>query len=262
MKLACQEGLVPGQSFAEKLANLHRWGYEGVELNGRGLRERVPEIKAALAASPVRASTICGGFTPLLLSPDKPTRDQTIAEMRALLAIAAEVGAVGLIFVPLFGKPEVPDLSPLSTPVELERALLVKLLRQELAPFAEDAGVLLLLEPLNRYEAHIPKDLREGVAICQEVGSPGLKLMADFFHMSIEEADIARSLAEAGDFVRHIHLADSNRQLPGLGHTDFATPFATLQHAGYQGYMALECRVPPPADETLPESARYLKRSM
>jgi len=114
-------------------------------------------------------------------------------------------------------------------------------------------------EALNRYEAHIPKGLKEGVEICQEVGSPGVRLMADFFHMSIEEADIAGSLAEAGDYVRHIHLADSNRVLPGNGHTDFATPFATLKRLGYAGYLAMECSVPPPAEESLRKSAVYLR---
>jgi sugar phosphate isomerase/epimerase len=260
VKLACQETITPGATIAEKLANLHRWGLEGIELNGLSLAERLPELKAALADSPVRASTICSGFTPQLIHPDRATREQSIAEIKGVLRAAAELGVVGLILVPMFGKPLIPDLSPLYAPVELERMLLVKVLKQELGPLAEDLGTLILLEPLNRYEAHLPKDLKEGVEICQEVDSPGVRLMADFFHMSIEEADIARSLTEAGAYVRHIHLADSNRQLPGHGHTDFAKPFAALKRMGYGGYMALECRVPQPAEQTLPDSALHLKQ--
>lgn len=262
MKLACQESMTPGESFAEKLANLHRWGYEGIELNGRGLAEHVAEVKIGLAESPIRASTICGGFSPMLIHPDRVARNQCVAEMKALMKIGAELGVVGLIFVPMFGRPQVPDLTPLHSPFEIERMLLVKVLQKELAPYAEDLGTLLLLEPLNRYEAHIPKNLKEGVEICEEVGSPNVKLMADFFHMSIEEADIARSLADAGDYVRHIHLADSNRVLPGHGHTDFATPFAVLKQAGFGGYMAMECSVPEPAKESLSRSAAYLAKLM
>jgi sugar phosphate isomerase/epimerase len=259
MKLACQESLTPGATFAEKLANLERWGYEGIELSGVTLPGHFAEVKAALANNPVKASTICGGFTPNLIHPDKATRDKCVAEMKTLLKLGAEVGVVGLIFVPMFGRPQVPDLTPLYDPYQIERMLLVKVVQKELAPYAEEVGTLLLLEPLNRYEAHIPKDLREGVEICQEIGSPSVKLMADFFHMSIEEADLSESLTEAGDYVRHIHLADSNRKLPGNGHTDFATPFATLKRLGFSGYMAMECRVTDPATESLPKSARYLR---
>lgn len=36
MKLSCQEGLVPGKTFAEKLRNLEAYGFEGVELGATG----------------------------------------------------------------------------------------------------------------------------------------------------------------------------------------------------------------------------------
>jgi sugar phosphate isomerase/epimerase len=260
MKLACQESLTPGENLAAKFANLERWGFDGIELNGRDLVRRLPELRAALADSPIKPSTICSGFTPQLIHPDRSIREQSVAEVREILQAASTLGVVGLILVPMFGKPLIPDLAPLHSPTELERMLLVEVLRRDLAPFADDLGILILIEPLNRYEAHLPKDLNDGVRLCKEVGSPSVRLMADFFHMAIEEADIARSLAEAGSYVRHIHLADSNRQLPGLGHTDFVGPFATLRKNGYDGYLALECRVAPPADESIPTAAGHLRR--
>lgn len=258
MKLACQESRTPGATFAAKLANLERWGYEGVELDGRGLRDRVAEVRSALEASAIRASTICSGFTPMLIHPDRAARERCVAEMKALMRIGADLGVVGLIFVPMFGPPQVPDLSPVHTPHELERLLLVNVVKRELAPYAEDLGILLLLEPLNRYEAHIPKDLEEGAQICEEIGSPQVRLMADLFHMNVEEADIASSLIAAAAYIRHVHLADSNRLPPGFGHTDFARPLAALKSVGYDGYMALECRVPEPAEESLAKAAEFI----
>ena len=66
--------------------------------------------------------------------------------------------------------------------------------------------------------------------------------MADFFHMSIEERDIAASIADAGDWIAHVHLADSTRELPGYGHTDFESGFAALKETGFDKFMSLELR--------------------
>ena len=261
MKLAAQESLVPGESFAEKLANLAAYGFDGVELNGRDLRPRLPEIKAALADSSVKASTICGGLRNLWIVPEREKREETVNAARDLLQCAAEVGAAGIIFVPLFGRPQVPDLSPLTTVAQLQRDLLVAVLRP-LAREAADLGVTLILEPLNRYEARFPQDLAEGASICAEVDSPGLRLMGDFFHMSIEEADIAASLRQAAPHLVHIHLADSNRHTPGLGHTAFVEPFRALAEIGYSGYGALECRVPEPRDESLRATVAFLRAQL
>src|SRR5438093_8265500 len=157
MKLAAQENLVPGSAFAEQLANLHAYGYEGVELNGRELRSRLPEVKAPLGDSPVRASTICGGLPNAFTSPDPKLRQDSITAARDLLHCAAEVGARGIVFVPRFNRTEgVPDLSPLYSVDQLQRDLLVAVLRP-LAQAAADLGVCLIMEPLNRYEARFPK---------------------------------------------------------------------------------------------------------
>jgi sugar phosphate isomerase/epimerase len=262
VKLAAQEGLVPGDTLAQKLAHLQAFGYDGVELNGRELRSRLPELKAALADSPIQASTICGGFPAQFTCPEKEKRQESIDAVRDLLGCAAELGATGVIFVPRFNRdPGVPDLSPLYTVDQLQRDLLVAVIRP-LAQYAADLGVCLLLEPLNRYEARFPKDLADGASICEEVGSPGLRLMADFFHMSIEEADIAASLRAAAPYLRHVHLADSNRLLPGLGHTQFREPFRVLHEIGYHGFGALECGVPAPREETLPACTRFLRAEL
>jgi sugar phosphate isomerase/epimerase len=262
MKIAAQENLVPGSTFVEKLANLHAYGYDGVELNGRQLRPRLPEISAALADSPITASTICGGLPNAFTSPDPALRQESVAAARDLLRCAAEVGARGIIFVPRFNRTEgVPDLSPLYSVDQLQRELLVAVARP-LAQEAADLGVCLILEPLNRYEARFPKDLAEGVSICEEVDSPGLRLMGDFFHMSIEEADIAASLRAARRFLVHVHLADSNRLVPGQGHTRFIEPFRALRETGFNGFGALECRVPEPREQSLRQTARFIREQL
>ena len=80
MKLACQESKAPGETFAQKLKNLEKYGFEGVELSGAellkpaGLDERV----AALRDSPVQASSSCGGVDAQMVSPDPALRRQCI----------------------------------------------------------------------------------------------------------------------------------------------------------------------------------------
>jgi sugar phosphate isomerase/epimerase len=158
--------------------------------------------------------------------------------------------------VPQFGSaPRLPDLSPYKTGAELEKELFVEQL-EELASAARDAGVPIFLEPLNSYEQHLVNRLEQGVAFAEKVGS-GVGIMADFFHMNIEEADIAASIRVAGQHI--VHIADSNRLQPGKGHLDFLPGFAALKEVRYDGYLGIECRISGPYDEALVESATLLR---
>ena len=97
MKLSCQEVLAPGATFAEKLGNLAKYGFDGVELNGGRLNdpEGFAERCAALRDSPVRASSICGGCPAELVHPDKGRRQTCADAIKRHLDYAAELGAVG-----------------------------------------------------------------------------------------------------------------------------------------------------------------------
>ena len=259
MKLSSQEKMVPGAELGEKLDNLAAYGYEGIEFGGNSLGERQDEIVKATENHPVKASTICAGYPGCLLDSDPEQRELAIAGIRSLLKVGAAIGAVGLIMVPVFGAPRISDLSPYKTTTELETELLVEILK-DLGGYAEEVGSIVLLEPLNRYETHFIRSLNDGVEICKRVGSPNVAIMADFFHMSLEERNIPESIEAAGEYIRHVHLADSTRELPGYGHTDFAAGFAALKRIGYRDYMALECRVPGPGEVELPKSATYMKQ--
>ncbi len=262
MKLACQEGLAVGKNLEEKLDNLAAAGYEGIEFWGSNLGERAAEIKRLTASHTVKPSSICAGFRGCPVDADKHEREIASEDMHLLLQVAGDLGMSGLIMVPIFGSPRIPDLSPLATAIDLEKDLFTKLC-DEWGQTAAKAGTMLLIEPLNRYETHLIRTLQDGVDICERVGNPHIKIMADFFHMSIEENDIPAAIKSAGKHIAHVHLADSNRQMPGLGHTDFKSGFAALKEIGYTGYMALECGNPDPNKQNgLARSASYLKMQM
>lgn len=261
MKLAVQENLVPGKSFLEKVRRAEEYGFEAIEVWGRNINGRVDEIKESTSKSKIRISTICAGYRGSLLSPKKEERDIAVEDINKLLAIGSDLGAVGLIVVPIFGRPQIPDLSPWKGAEEIEVELLLTLLKG-IGEKAEQVGCLCLLEPLNRYETHLIKTLGNAAEIVKQVNTSGVKIMADFFHMSIEETKIDEAIRKERDFIYHIHLADSNRLLPGYGHTDFKAGFSALREIGYDKYMALECRVPGLAEEELPKCVEYLKKYM
>jgi sugar phosphate isomerase/epimerase len=93
---------------------------------------------------------------------------------------------------------------------------------------------------LNRYETNLINTLAEGVQFLKALGTQNVKLLADLYHMNIEETNPAEALREAGTYVGHIHFADSNRKAAGMGHTDFTPIIAALKDIGYEGYLSAE----------------------
>ena len=256
VRIATQDGLLPGRDLAEKAQHAREYGFDGIELFGGGVPDRLPEIRAAMAGAGLPVACICAGFGGSLLASDRKSRDQAISDITRLLEAAGELGAVGLIAVPIFGGAQFPDLRPWKSAVELEREVLRSQLPQ-LGDAAARAGCHLLLEPLNRYETHFLRTLGDAAPFCTP-DAGDVAIMADFFHMSIEEGDMAAALREHAGLIRHVHLADSNRELPGHGHTDFLPGFRALAQAGYDGWLSLECGVPGDPAVLLPRCAAHL----
>ncbi len=135
------------------------------------------------------------------------------------------------------------------TPQEDEEILLEAL--HNLGEHTEREGVRIFLEPLNRYEDHMVNTLNQACALCGKVSHGSVRVMADLFHMNIEERDSAAALVEARDYLAHVHLADSNRLQPGLGQIMFERIFQALKQIEYDGFLALECRLQGEATEAL-----------
>jgi sugar phosphate isomerase/epimerase len=263
MKFSVREYMVPGRTLREKFENMAKIGLAGVELTTSYSPDQLEEILAASRATgivPVIFPAGAGG----ILDARPQEREQAIANLKQALSMCAAAGGLGVILPPLIavkmqGRPRLPDLSPLASVRQLEFELLVTILKQEIVPHAEHVGARVIIEPLNRYEQWWPCTLAEGVAICEAVGSPYVVIMADFFHMNIEEADIAASLRAAGQWIWNIHLADSQRLLPGYGHIDFGPPLRVLQEIGYDRYYGFECAIPGDPLVELPKAMDYLR---
>jgi len=258
MKISVRASMAPGSRLAEKLSALTELGYDGIELHGDVLELSDDELARHFAGSPVQPSAMVGSLQ--LLNPTAAVRQEGLAEMRARLATAKRLGAAGVIIVPTFAtRPELPNLWPLTDPLKLQWDLLVAELKL-IAPDYEAAGIPILIEPLNRYETHFINRLEQGCRMCDEVGSAGCKIMADFFHMNIEEPDIAASIRAAKAHLAYIHVADSIRLQPGTGHIDLRPGFRALKDIGYDGWLGLECGLTEPKDAALREALELVKR--
>ena len=126
---------------------------------------------------------------------------------RRELEKAMQVGADCVIEVPTFGPNKFADLSPFLTANEVEEQVLVAELKQ-LADDVKRTGVTLLLEPCNKNETHFLRSQEQGANLIGRVGSPGFKLLSDFYHMQIEERNIRETLTRVGNLTGYVHLAD------------------------------------------------------
>lgn len=114
---------------------------------------------------------------------------------------------------------------------------------------AAKQGVPFIYEPLNRYETNLLNRLGQSADFLATRKIENVLLLADLFHMNIEESDPGEALYYADSYVGHIHWADSNRQAMGLGHTSTTPIVDALRQIGYQGYLSAEI-LPLPDPET------------
>lgn len=110
----------------------------------------------------------------------------------------------------------------------------------ELSALSAGHGMPLLYEPLNRYETNLFNRLGDTARWLETRSLNQVRILADLFHMNIEESDSAAALREAGRWVGHVHFADSNRRAIGFGHTAVPPVVAALRDIGYQGYLSAE----------------------
>lgn len=113
---------------------------------------------------------------------------------------------------------------------------------------AEQLGVPLIYEPLNRYETTLFNQVGEAAAFLELLNCKNIKLLADLFHMNIEEVNIASRIERYAPLIGHVHFADSNRQAIGFGHTDMKEVAAALKNINYKGYLSAEIFPLPDSD--------------
>ncbi len=237
------------------------FGYEGVELNIRDVSQEPLDdiIRHArrehldIVALGTGQSYLTDGLS--ILSPDPDVRNRLMSRLHAHIDFGSRTGAK-LILGGVFGK-----LEGDSSQRESERCEALNVVGA-IAEYAAHAGVGIVIEPINRYETNFLNTIEQTLTFISKLGCSGVKVLPDTFHMNIEEADPWAAVAQAGEMVGHVHVADSNRMSPGSGHIDFAGLVRMLESIQYHGYLSGEF-LPLPDDETAArDNIRRMQRIM
>jgi sugar phosphate isomerase/epimerase len=256
--LVIQEQLPPGETLAERLLAARAAGFDGLELLDAD-PGRVSGVQA-LQRDGARFPTACPALGGWLGDFDPAKRRQAIEGLRRQLDGVAALGGLGVVTPAAWGmftRRLPPFEDPPRTP-EQDREILLEGLA-EVGGHAAAAGVVLLFEPLNRYEDHMVNSVAQAAELIAAVGSPGVRMLADTYHMNIEEDDVCAALRAAAGVLGAVHLSDSNRHQPGAGHVPFEALIATLADVGFEGVLSVECRLRGHAGEAVAASGRLLR---
>ncbi len=248
-------------SFTERLAKAACLGADGVELmTADPAALDVGAVRQALAENGLQAAAIGSGAVPFvtgltLLHPDPNRAAEAAFRLRDLIDLAAAVGAPLVTIGSFRGRVAAVGAGG--------REKLAAILREG-AAYAQERGVRLALEPLNRYETDLVHTAEQGLAYVQEVGHPALGLLLDTYHVNIEESSwtepFRRLMAEGR--LWHVHLGDNNRLAPGRGLIDFRAIVRTLRETGYAGYLSAELLARPDPDTAAQETLTAMRSLM
>lgn len=261
-RLCVQEQHLPGDSLEEKFEAAQAYGFDGIELRGKGnlaFAARLGELSRA-RSNGVVMPTVCVDMPHFIGAFGEDQRSDALLQMKSQLSVIAGIGGTGAMTPASYGmfSRRLPPFEPPRSPGE-DRVILIDSLGQ-LGEHAAHAGVTVLLEPLNRYEDHMVNTLADGVSLIKEVGLDSVRLVSDSYHQNIEEADPFAALLEAAPFLAHVQASDSNRLEPGAGHVDWPLFGATLRAIGYQGDIAVESRLSGRPEIALPRASACLRK--
>jgi D-psicose/D-tagatose/L-ribulose 3-epimerase len=199
-------------------------------------------VKKALQKYKLKAS-ICGAFGP---SRDFTNEDPAVHET-CFKYIEACLDLCVKLDVKFFGGPmysavgKARMVSPEQRKKEWDLA--VKNLRK-VCKMAEERGLQIALEPLNRFESDLVNTADDVIRLVNDINHPCAKVMLDGFHMNIEEKDIENAIITAGDKLIHIQVAENYRGTPGTGQTNWAAYRSGLEAINYNGTITIESFTP------------------
>lgn len=236
-----------GDRWEEGLAWVKDSGFDAVEiilsdpdlLDRRALFRRLSQVD--LPVSTISTGQAMGLEGLSLVSASREVRERTLERLRRDMDLAVELGGVNVTVGLIRGKGG-------EAPEAIEQMLLRDSLKR-VAELATARNLTVNLEAINRYECRYLNSCEQTLEVLQDIGNPScMGVLYDTFHSNIEDGDMCGAIERLGARISNVHLADSNRRLPGEGHIDFSAVFAALERIHYGGYLALEVLNCPSAD--------------
>lgn len=177
-----------------------------------------------------------------IASEDAAARQGGLDYLSRCVEASQEIGAQ-IVGGPLYGEPMVfagrPPLPRSADDMQARADRMIDGLSRA-APEARSAGVVLAVEPLNRFETDMLNTTRQGIALVDAVNDPGLGLMLDTFHMNMEDQSIPDAIRLAGSRIVHFQANENHRGFPGTGNMDWPAIMRALSQVGYDGPVSLE----------------------
>jgi sugar phosphate isomerase/epimerase len=246
------EDLEAGMEKASKL------GFDAIELFTASadaievprLKKLLAQYKLELAAVGTGAGKVIHGLS--LTDPDSEIRKKAVSFISDMIDFGAAFGAPAII-----GSMQ-GNVLPGNDRKEAMSWLVEGL--NQLGKHAESKGVTLIYEPLNRYETNLLNTIEAGSNLIDSLEIKSVKLLADLFHMNIEEENPARSIMNWGNYIGHVHFADSNRRPMGFGHTSMKEIADALKTIGYRSYASAEAFPYPSPDEAAEQTIEEFRK--
>ena len=213
-------------------------GFDGVELFTASansvdpylLENLLQRFGISISAVGTGAGKVIKGLT--LTDPDVEIRKQAISFISDMISFGSRFGAPAII-----GSMQGNVVSG------IEKAQTITWLVEglnTLGNFAEKKDVSLIFESLNRYETNLINRLEDAAKLIASLNTHNVTLLADLFHMNIEEKSIQDSIRSFGSSIGHIHFADSNRRPVGNGHIQMKDISEALKEIEFKGYISAE----------------------
>ena len=225
------------------IARIAKQGYHALEIQGTPENYDTKYVRQLLHDNNLK----CWGSVTLMLgernlvAKDEAQRAKSIQYVKDIITMVKELDGHMVSVVPGTVGKIVPDGRP-----EEEWQWAVEALK-ECYDFAEKSGVLIGIEPINRFETYFINRGDQALALAEAVGE-NCGVCLDIFHMNLEEDNYYEAIRRAKGRLVGFHVADNNRFAPGMGSLDWEKIVATLKEVGYDGALSVEfC---PPLDRT------------
>lgn len=231
---------------ADNIIKAAGMGYDGIELAIRDPKViKIENICNLLDKYKLKVSSIGTGQIYCeeglsLSDSDKIIRGRAVRRIKKIIDTARHFNASIIIGG---ARGNVKDLDNFKS--ELEKAeIRISQCLQELLSYSERHSQIILIEPANRYEINIFNRIDEVDSFLNrfkdKLDLERIGILADTFHMNIEEPVIAESFKRYSHLIKHVHFADSNRWSPGYGHINFKIILKVLKNINYDGFISFE----------------------
>jgi D-psicose/D-tagatose/L-ribulose 3-epimerase len=224
----------------ENLApKVKKMGFDWLEVPIEGTEDLDYKKGAQILKDNGLLTSVCAAMGPDrdLVHEDKAIRDNGMAYVRHCVDAAKMLGATNVVG-PLYS-----SVGRVWQSTSDERKQYTDLLVKQLtalAKYAGDNGVVLCVEPLNRFETSFINLASQAIEVIDRVNNPACQIMLDTFHMNIEERSLGDAIRATGKRVGQVHACENDRGAPGSGHVPWEEVKKALRDIKYDGPVVIE----------------------